>query len=230
MVRLLVSVRSPEEAQKALAGGASIIDVKEPEQGPLGRASFETWRAVHKVVPPEVPLSVALGELPEWTEAARLTPSDVFAGVAFRKLGLARSGVNWRRDWRALRESSPGPWIAVAYADWRLVEAPSASEVLDAAIEAPDIAGILLDTYTKTGPAWRPDDWRSWVDRAKAGGLTVALAGGLTLKAIPKLATLAPDIVAVRGAACEKGDRGGRIDSRRVAQLAAAVRSLPVRS
>lgn len=229
MVRLLVSVRSPEEAQKALAGGASVIDVKEPEQGPLGRASFETWRAVREVVPPDVPLSVALGELPEWSEAARSAPPDAFAGVAFRKLGLARSGVNWRRDWRALRESNPGPWIAVAYADWRLAKAPSADEVLDAAVEAPDIAGILLDTYTKTGPAWHPDDWRSWVDRARAGGLTVALAGGLTLEALPQLATLAPDIVAVRGAVCEDGDRGGGIDPRQVAQLAAAVRSLVVR-
>lgn len=230
MARLLVSVRSPEEAQKALAGGASIIDVKEPERGALGRASFETWRAIRDIAPTEIPLSVALGELPEWGEAARSAPLDAFNGIAFRKLGLARSGANWRRDWRALRESSPGRWVAVAYADWPFAEAPSADEVLDAAIEASDVVGVLLDTHGKSGPAWRPADWRSWANRAKAGGLTLALAGGLTIEAIPKLDILAPDIIAVRGAACEGGDRRRGVDARRVAQLAAVVRSLPVSS
>ena len=232
MARLLVSVRSTEEAQKALAGGASILDVKEPERGALGRASFETWRAIRRIVPPDVPLSVALGELQEWGESFPTTPPDAFEGLSYCKLGLAGSGVDWRRDWRALRDASQmqGRWIAVAYADWRLAEAPSTDEVLDAAINAPDIAGILLDTWTKTGAAWIPSDWRSWSDRAKAVGLTLAVAGGLTRETIPSLDVLAPDIVAVRGAACEGGDRRRGIDPRRVAELAVIVRSLPTRS
>ena len=36
--RLLVSVRSAAEAEEALAGGAALIDVKEPANGPLGKA------------------------------------------------------------------------------------------------------------------------------------------------------------------------------------------------
>ena len=36
MTRLLVSVRSAEEAEIALAGGADVIDVKEPRRGALG--------------------------------------------------------------------------------------------------------------------------------------------------------------------------------------------------
>ena len=38
MTRLLVSVRSAAEAEAALSGGASVIDVKEPTRGALGRA------------------------------------------------------------------------------------------------------------------------------------------------------------------------------------------------
>ena len=38
MTRLLVSVRSAAEAEAALTGGASVIDVKEPTRGALGRA------------------------------------------------------------------------------------------------------------------------------------------------------------------------------------------------
>ncbi len=232
MARLLVSVRSPEEAQTALTGGSSILDVKEPKRGSLGRASFATWSEVRRVVPPNVPLSVALGELHEWSEAAPSAPPDAFDGLTYRKLGLARAGPNWRLDWRALRDSAPkqGHWIAVAYADWRLADAPSADEVLDAAIDAPDIAGVLLDTWSKTGPAWRPTDWRSWAERVRTAGLTLAVAGGLTREMIPSLEILAPDIVAVRGAACEDGDRRRGVDPGRVAELAAITRALPARS
>ena len=38
-MRLLVSVVSAREARRALAGGADIIDVKDPSQGPLGAPS-----------------------------------------------------------------------------------------------------------------------------------------------------------------------------------------------
>lgn len=232
MARLLVSVRSTEEAHAALAGGASILDVKEPERGPLGRASFETWRAIRRVAPPEIPLSVALGELREWSEAASSAPPDAFEGPSYRKLGLAHSTPDWRRDWRAVRDSSPRArdcrWIAVVYADWRDAEAPNPDAILDAANNAPDIAGVLLDTWGKTGPAWLASDWRGWADRVKTAGLTLAVAGGLTRETIPRLEVLAPDIVAVRGAACEGGDRRGVVDVRRVAELAAIVRSLSI--
>src|SRR4051795_6593943 len=92
---LLVSVRSVDEARAALAGGAAVIDVKEPDRGPLGCADFEVCRAVRRVVPPEVPVSVALGELREWMGTGRTAPPpspDPFAGIAYRKLGLAGAG------------------------------------------------------------------------------------------------------------------------------------------
>src|SRR5690554_1200212 len=44
--RLLVSVRSPEEAEAALVGGADLIDVKEPAAGSLGRAADAVIEAV----------------------------------------------------------------------------------------------------------------------------------------------------------------------------------------
>ena len=69
VAKLLVSVRSGVEALAALAGGADVIDVKEPSHGPLGRAEFALWREVRGRVPPTVPMSVALGELSEWSDA-----------------------------------------------------------------------------------------------------------------------------------------------------------------
>ena len=43
---LLVSVRSADEADAALAGGADLIDCKEPARGPLGVAEPEVVAAI----------------------------------------------------------------------------------------------------------------------------------------------------------------------------------------
>ena len=69
MPGLLVSVRSADEARAALAGGADVIDIKEPGRGPLGRADEATWRAVRAEVAGRVPVSAALGELAAWLNA-----------------------------------------------------------------------------------------------------------------------------------------------------------------
>ena len=45
-MRLLVSVRSEEEARAALAGGAEIIDAKEPSRGALGAVEIGVLREI----------------------------------------------------------------------------------------------------------------------------------------------------------------------------------------
>jgi (5-formylfuran-3-yl)methyl phosphate synthase len=72
------------------------------------------------------------------------------------------------------------------------------------------------------------DDHR-WLDalsRDRRGKLLV-IAGSLGLDTIPHLEAFAPDIVAVRGAACVDGDRRAGIDPVRVARLAKAAAALP---
>jgi (5-formylfuran-3-yl)methyl phosphate synthase len=223
MAGLLVSVRSPEEARAAVEGGASVVDVKEPDRGPLGMASAGTWRLVREAVPATIPVSVALGELRDWSGAA-----GSFEGISFRKIGLAGSGPSWRGRWTEVRrvcDDGP-PWVAVAYADWRIAEAPDPDKVLDAAIEADDCSGVLVDTWDKSSPS--PLDasphWFEWVDLARRSGRFVALAGGLDLRSIARLAPLEPDLFAVRGAACDRSDRRGLVLADRVAELVKAAR------
>jgi uncharacterized protein (UPF0264 family) len=57
---LLVSVRSADEARRAIVARAAIIDVKEPDRGSLGRAECSVWVEVRSALPPIIPLSVAL--------------------------------------------------------------------------------------------------------------------------------------------------------------------------
>ena len=63
MPRLLISVRNVDEAQLALAGGADLIDIKEPLRGSLGQADSSVIREIAFTIGPRAPLSAALGEL-----------------------------------------------------------------------------------------------------------------------------------------------------------------------
>jgi (5-formylfuran-3-yl)methyl phosphate synthase len=224
---LLVSVRSAEEALAALAGGAAVIDVKEPARGPLGRADGEIWRAVRRAVPPQVTVSVALGELREWRGADPPDPRD-FEGIVYRKLGLAGSGPDWLEEWAHLRQSwGEGPaWVAVAYADWEIAAAPAPDRVIEAALAA-GCCGLLIDTWDKSQPGRVDLSWGDRLRLASDAGLFIALAGGLDEEAMARLAPLDPDLFAVRGAACRRGDRLGWIDPHRVSRLAYAAATAP---
>jgi uncharacterized protein (UPF0264 family) len=226
---LLVSVRSKVEALAALAGGASIIDVKEPKNGPLGRASFDVWREVREAVPEPVPVSVALGELIDWSSVAGAeVPSSAWSGVAFRKLGLSHAPTDWIDCWRNLRRKwgecgfSQPAWVAVVYIDWQNAGAPHPESIIQAARAIPECQGVLFDTWDKSRCPGIDLTWKRHIDRVRDSRRFVAIAGSLDVDAISRLAPLEPDIFAVRGAACAGGNRLAPIDPERVSVLARA--------
>src|SRR5688572_22177610 len=86
---LLVSVRSAEEAVAALAGGADVIDVKEPNRGPLGAADPQTIAEIVRVVRGRVPVTAAAGELLDAGERGATRPVEsLLSGVSLFKIGL----------------------------------------------------------------------------------------------------------------------------------------------
>ena len=105
---LLVSVRSAAEALAALAGGADVIDVKEPNQGSLGAADDDTISAVVRAVAGRAPVSAALGELVDLIGSPNGDYARVLIdGVLLFKTGLARCHpchlelfVKVEKDWR----------------------------------------------------------------------------------------------------------------------------------
>jgi uncharacterized protein (UPF0264 family) len=231
---LLVSVRSEAEARAALAGGAAIIDVKEPSRGPLGMARWSVWRQVRGALPSPAVVSVALGELREWSETWHAVPPPVYwKGIGFRKLGLAGAGPSWREHWLDLRQRIeegsdpanpyiPPAWVAVVYLDWEAARAPEPGAVIDEAAEIKECRGVLFDTWDKTRRTAIDSTWRPWINRAREAGRFVALAGSLDESEIRRLRSFEPNIFAVRGAACRGGDRNAPIDPDRVARLVAA--------
>ena len=69
-MRLLVSVVSADEARRAIAGGADIVDVKDPREGALGAPSPRVLSEVVRAVGPAAPVSAALGDLPALPHSA----------------------------------------------------------------------------------------------------------------------------------------------------------------
>lgn len=227
MTRLLVSVRSAAEAEAALRGGASLIDVKDPTNGSLGRASADTIADVVRVVGGRTPVSAALGEL-SFTWRDMLPPAGV--SLAYVKWGLsAYRGAEeaWAPElldtMRRLAEHRPGcRAVAVAYADWRRAGAPVPEQVCDFAV-AHSTGAFLLDTWGKDGSTLL--DWvtlteiERLAERCRAAGMPVALAGSLGPDEMRTLLPLRPDWIAVRGAACSGRRRQAAIDENKVRQL-----------
>jgi len=236
VAQLLVSVRSASEARAAIAGGAAIIDVKEPRNGPLGRATGDVWSQVLAVVADRVPVSVALGELNEWFVPQPPEPVS-WPGelIAYAKLGLSDAGSDWREQWRNLRSrlaemQSPAPeWVAVLYADWKRARALHPDLVLGEALEIDECRGVLIDTFDKSRPSPIDARWKDTTDCIRNRGRFLALAGRMDVDAIEQVASLEPDIIAVRGAACTRGDRLGVVEVERVARLAQAASKITTR-
>lgn len=219
--RLLVSVRSVPEAEAALRGGAELIDVKEPDAGPLGMAQRSMIDAIVNRVGKARPVTAALGELHEHDAADHAITCPV--GVTHLKLGLAHAPHHWPDRLDAhLASIGADRFIAVAYADHRRVGAPHVEAVLDWAVVR-DVAGILIDTAVKDGRGLR--HWcdlpalEHWINAAQSRGQLIALAGSLDLETIETLIPLAPDVIAVRSAACEQRDRRSAVRATHVAHL-----------
>src|SRR5262245_13052728 len=96
MTALLVSVRNAAEAEEAIAGGAAIIDIKEPSRGSLGSADRDVASATIRAVAGRRPISVALGELVDLWGGVPISSPD----VAYFKAGLSES--EGRFDWRRI--------------------------------------------------------------------------------------------------------------------------------
>lgn len=211
MTGLLVSVRSAAEARLACEQGVDLLDVKEPQGGSLGAAAMEVVQDVLAVAGQSVPMSVALGELVEWKPTQRWPE-----GIQYAKLGLAgakRLG-DWKSRWRDALSQFPASVrpVAVAYADWQEVEAPSIDEVIGQAVEQ-NCAAVLIDTSQKNGRTLldycSPEELRRYVHHLRQGEMKLVLAGSLRLEHIETLLPLEPNYLGVRGAVCSGGRTGG---------------------
>ena len=231
--RLLVSVFELAEVTAALAGGADIVDVKNPAEGSLGAASPALLRAVGRCIEGRAALSAALGDAPHLPGTLALAAAGAAGcGAEYVKVGLLGSS---RPDdavmlLREVQRAATGGWaatrvVAVAYADAARVGGLLPSELPRAAARA-GVHGVMLDTAVKDGASTLDHlgeaGVAAFVNEARSLGLETALAGALRLQEILRIAGLGAEVVGVRGSACD-GGRAGRVSVARVRALRAAL-------
>jgi hypothetical protein len=227
-MRLLVSVRNASEAATAVAGGADIVDAKEPSNGPLGRVSPAALVSIASTVAGSAPVSAALGDVCR-DDIVRGAHEAMRVQAAFVKVGFA--GMRGRRDaaagaLAAAAASTTAGLVLVAYADYEKSGALSPDDVI-ALADCCGAAGVLIDTCDKCGPGLTTlltsESLRSFVARAGGSGRLVAVAGSLTIDDLDRVHDAGADIAGVRGAACDNG-RNGVVSESRVRALGRALR------
>ena len=220
-MQLLVSVANSIEASHAVAGGADLIDAKDPVTGALGAVSLETLQQIHAAVAGRRTVTAAIGDASD-EEIVERTAFDYGAtGVEFVKVGFAgisaraRVGQLMEAAVRGMRVNHAGRVVAVAYAD----DSTTVDRVtlLDLAARA-GVSGVLLDTVNKRGPGLlqllSPAVLTTWVANAHSTGLTVALAGRLSADDLSRVLDTGTDIAGVRGAACATGRTSGVLEEK----------------
>jgi (5-formylfuran-3-yl)methyl phosphate synthase len=231
-MRLLVSVIDAAEARVAVEGGVDIVDVKNPAEGSLGAPAPGVIERVREAVPPELPVSAAIGDLPNLPGTAALAALGAArSGAAYVKVGLwgtstADAAV---AVLRAVRDAVDGgaTVIAAAYADAERVPAgPLPPGAVVAAARRAGVGGCLLDTAVKDGCGlfeWlSPDELAALVAEGHAAGLEMALAGALRAEDLSLVRATGADIAGVRAAACRDGRRAASLDAERIGRLLAA--------
>jgi uncharacterized protein (UPF0264 family) len=236
-LKLLISPKNEQEAVEAITGGADIIDVKNPKEGPLG-ANFP-WiiKQIRQITPKNTEVSCTLGEVP-----------NLPGSMALAALGAATTGVNYIKAGlyglktpeeavylmqsvsKAAKDYNPSiKVVASGYADAARISTVDPLLVPKIAHEAQaDIA--MLDTAIKDGKSLftflTKPQLRRFVDAAHNYGLKAALAGSLKKEELPLVHALGADVVGLRGAACTLSDRvNGEITREKVRELVEVVKS-----
>jgi dihydroneopterin aldolase len=223
--QLLASVRSLDEAALALAGGADVIDLKEPAAGALGAVTTGTARAVVRRVAGEVLVSATIGDLPGRLDLIGPAVAAMFeAGVDVVKVGFFdQTGRRAILDGISrVTDREGGIVVAVLFADRE-------GDVLAALPTLRDygLPGVILDTADKRRGSLRQimtdTALRDIVRAAHGNGLWIGLAGSLAGDDIDPLLPLRPDYLGFRTALCAEGRRETTLDPERLARVRARI-------
>ena len=235
-MQLLISVISADEARDAVAGGADILDVKNPAEGSLGAHFPRVIQQIRASAPRPLKVSVAIGDMPNLPGTASLAALGAAScGADYVKVGLwgprteAEAAFLLQEVQQAV-SSFPIAVIAALYADAHRAGTLD-PQLLPHIARAAGVAGCMLDTAIKDGrhlfDFLSPETLQALAAQAHAAGLLFALAGTLREQDLPLVRDLGADVAGVRSAACQDNCRAGPLDAERVRRLREVI-ALPV--
>ncbi|HQJ62457.1 MAG TPA: (5-formylfuran-3-yl)methyl phosphate synthase [Methanothrix soehngenii] len=232
-MRLLVSPMNMEEAHAALAGGADILDVKNPKEGSLGANFPWVIRSVADLARGRVPVSATIGDMefkPGTASLAALGAAS--SGADYVKAGLLGVKTHDQAEEmlkaivRAVKDLDPEKKVvASGYSDYLRVGSISPMLLPAAASEAgADV--VMVDTAIKDGkPTFDfmgEKDLADFIELGHSNDLEVALAGSIGFPHLETLLRLQPDIIGVRGIVCG-GDRRSAVKEELVVKVKSAL-------
>ena len=225
---LMVSVQDLYEAKQALKGGADIVDVKNLQEALVGSAHPNVVKQIRDEVPSAHHASVTLGVVPD--QIGTVSMAVYAAGVLDAtsvKVGFMVSDYNVALETLlAAKEALIGTQtklIGSLFADNLLYEGGIDPDLMVRLAKEGQCDGFLIDTLVKDGrnlfdfvPELR---LKEMVLEGKELGMSTALSGHLKMSDLDELSRVNPDIVGVRGAVCQKGDRDSRVHWESVAEF-----------
>ena len=227
-MKLMISVISASEARDAIAGGAEILDVKNPAEGSLGAQSPKVIREIKNLSPGHIEVSAAIGDMPNLPGTAALAALGAAScGVDYIKVGLhgPRTESDARTLLREVRQSleeHPVCVVAAGYADFSRAGTLD-PQLLSRIAASAGVQGFLLDTAIKDGHTLfdflDPERLRFLAEEIHAAGMLFGLAGALTEQDFPMAQKLGADVVGLRTAVCRNNQRRGSLDLDRIRRL-----------
>jgi (5-formylfuran-3-yl)methyl phosphate synthase len=235
--RLLVSVRGPNEARAAVAGGAHIIDAEHPKSA-LGTVHPGNIHRIRTVTTKRLAVSTNIGEVQNvWSTAAQAALGVAVAGADIIKIGLAglppskaaRLMGDIYRQMRFFFPSRRKQLIATFFADKNLRRVCDPVRYgAHVALKA-KVMGVLIDTFVKRRSHGLLDlmslaEVAEFVRSCHAVGVEAWIAGSIKRGQMHELWSTGVDVICVRGAACEGGEgRLGAVSRRLVGELVATI-------
>jgi len=223
-MKLLVSVRSVEEALLVAGAGADFIDLKEPSAGALGGLPLATIRAIVAALDRgagALPVSATIGDVP-MAEADRLlacVEAVGSCGVRYVKVGIERLPQAPKLLDALARSGRPVVPVFIADQGLDLQHVSHACSL--------GFPGVMADTADKRSGSLFDVvpivELRRLVALARGAGTMVGLAGALRIEHQPMLLALAPDFAGFRTAVCAAG-RSSAIDPKRLRALTTLMR------
>ena len=217
---LMVSVQDLYEAKQALKGGADIVDVKNLQEALVGSAHPSVVKEIRDEVPSAHHASVTLGVVPDQIgtvsmavyAAGILDATSVKVGFMVREYNVALETL------LAAKEALTGTQtklIGSLFADNLLYDGGIDPDLMVKLASEGQCDGFLIDTLVKDGRNlfdFIPEErLKEMVLEGKELGMSTALSGHLKMSDLDELSRVNPDIVGVRGAVCQKGDRDSRV-------------------
>ena len=221
-MKLLISPFNTDEAKIVIKSGVvDIVDVKNPLEGSLG-ANFPD--VIHEIVGlvklngNNLKISATIGDLRNFPGTASLAALGAASlGLDYIKVGIKiqdKESAKYllKKVTQAVKEyDSEIKVVGASYADFERFEALNPLELPEiVAYCGADVA--MIDTGIKTDGKslfdfLNEDQLEDFLNSCKQKNILTALAGSLKVEHLKKLKKLNPDIIGIRGAACEKNDR-----------------------